>query len=82
MSNTVMQVLFPDGVPLGSMGDGSNDRSLREQEAIVHRFLGPDGKPFNTFADLAELDLKDSVDGHSPDAQCITAWLWPLFFKI
>ena len=55
------------------MGDGSNDRSLREQEAVVHRFLGLDGKPFNTFADLAELDLKDSVDGHSPDSQCITA---------
>ena len=35
--------------------------------------MGLDGKPFNTFADLAELDLKDSVDGHSPDSQCITA---------
>ena len=72
-SNTVMQVLFPNGVPFGSMGDGSNDKSLREQEAVVDRFLGPDGKPFNTFSDLAELDLKDSVDGHSPDAQCIAS---------
>ena len=54
-SNTVMQVLFPNGIPFGSMGDGSNDRSLREQEAVVHRLLGPDGKPFNTFWDLAEL---------------------------
>ena len=72
-SSTVMSVLFPQGVPFGAMGDGSNDRSQREQEAIVHRFLGPDGRPYNTFADLAELDLTKSVDGHSPDAQCITA---------
>ena len=47
-TNTVMQVLFPNGVPFGLMGDGSNDRSLRKQEAVVQRFLGADGKPYNT----------------------------------
>ena len=59
--------LFPDGVPFGLMGDGSNDRSMAEQEAVVLRFLGADAKPFNAFFDLAELDLKQSVDGRSPD---------------
>ena len=72
-ANTIMHVLFPHGVPLGLMGDGSNDRSLREQEAVVLRFIGRDGKPYNTFYDLAELDLKTSDDGHSPDSSCITA---------
>ena len=71
--NSVMQTLFPSGLPFGLMGDGSNDRSLREQETVVLRFLGPDGQPYDTFFDLAELDLKTSVDGHSPDSQCITA---------
>ena len=37
------------------------------------RFLGPDGRAFNSFFDLAELDLKESHDGRSPDAQCIEA---------
>ena len=69
----VMKQLFPKGVPFGLMGDGSNDRSLAEQEAVVLRFLGGDCKPFNAFYDLAELDLKTSDDGRSPDARCITA---------
>eukprot|EP00966_Prymnesium_polylepis_P179585 4158055-Prymnesium_polylepis.1 len=35
---------------------------------FVLRFIGADGKPFNTFYDLAELDLTKSSDGCSPDA--------------
>jgi hypothetical protein len=69
----LVAALFPHGTPFGGMGDGSSDRSLSEQEAVVLRFLGSDGKPFNTFFDLAELDLTTSHDGRSPDAQCITA---------
>lgn len=72
-ANPLMQVLFPRGIPFGGMGDGSTDRSLAEQEAVVTRFLGADGKPFNCFHDLAELDLNTSHDKRSPDAQCITA---------
>ena len=64
-----MRKLFPRGVPFALMGDGSNDRSKREQEAAVFRFIGADGRPFNSFGDLAELDLALSVDGRSPDAQ-------------
>ena len=71
--NTVMAVLFPYGVPFSMAGDGSSDLAMREWEAVANRFIGPDGRPFNTFADLAELDLETSVDKHSPDAQCITA---------
>ena len=73
VQNPINNSLFPRGVPFGFMGDGSNDRSLAEQEAVVVRFLGPNGRCFNTFFDLAELDMKESVDGHSPDAKCIEA---------
>ena len=69
--NSLMRVLFPRGIPLGMMGDGSTDRSLLEQEAVVTRYMGGDGRPYNDFHDLAELDLKDSHDGVSPDAPCI-----------
>ena len=69
----LMKRLFPKGIAFGLMGDGSNDRSLAEQEAVVLRFLGADAKPFNSFFDLAELDLMTSDDGRSPDASCITA---------
>ena len=72
IANSVVTALFPNGVPLGLLGDGSTDRSMFEQEAVVTRFLGSDGKPFNAFHDLAELDLKQSTDGRSPDAKCIT----------
>ena len=61
--NPLMVSLFPRGTPFGGMGDGSTDRSLNEQEAVVLRFLGSDGRPFNTFFDLAELDLTTSHDG-------------------
>ena len=71
--NPMMMALFPKGVPMGGMGDGSTDRSLSEQEAVCTRFIGGDGKPFVFFSDLAELDLSTSRDGRSPDAQCITA---------
>ena len=37
------------------------------------RLIGVDGRPYNVFYDMAELDLADSHDGHSPDAKCITA---------
>ena len=70
---TLMRVLFSRGVPFGLMGDGSNDRSLVEQEAVVLRFIGDDGKPYNTFFDLASLDLSTSADGRSPDADCIAS---------
>lgn len=69
--NSLMRTLFPRGVPLGLQGDGSTDRALLEQEAVVTRFMGGDGRPFSSFHDLAELDLKDSYDGRSPDAPCI-----------
>lgn len=69
---TFMRYLFKSGVPFGLMGDGSNDRTLIEQEAVVLRFIDADGKPFNTIYDLAPLDLSKSVDGRSPDAQCIS----------
>ena len=68
-----MRKLFPSGVPFGLMGDGSNDRSMVEQEAVVLRFIGADGKPYNSFFDLASLDLSTSTDGHSPDADCISS---------
>jgi hypothetical protein len=71
--NPIMTALFPKGMPMGFPGDGSNDRSLLEQEAVVLRFIGSNGRPFNTFYDLAELDLSKSADGRSPDAQCIAA---------
>ena len=68
--------LFPKGVPLGLMGDGSNDRSMAEQEAVVLRFVGSDGKPFNSFFELAQLDLSKSEvterDGH-PTARAVKA---------
>jgi hypothetical protein len=73
VNNPINKALFPRGVPCGFSGDGSTDRSLAEQEAVVLRFLGPDGRAFNTFFDLAELDLEESHDGRSPDAQCIAA---------
>ena len=73
VNNPINKALFPRGVPCGFSGDGSTDRSLAEQEAVVLRFLGPDGRAFNTFFDLAELDLTESHDGRSPDAQCIAA---------
>ena len=72
-SNSIMASLFPSGIIFGSLGDGSNDRSLREQEASVLRFIGSDGLPYNTLHSLLELDLTDSTDGRSPDAKCITA---------
>lgn len=72
-SNKLVRQLFPDGVVFSSLGDGSNDRSQAEQEACVLRFLGEDGKPYNTFSDLVCLDLSESADGYSPDARCITA---------
>eukprot|EP00966_Prymnesium_polylepis_P272343 6291873-Prymnesium_polylepis.2 len=53
------------------MGDGSNDLSLREQEAVVIRYLGPNGLPVDECFYLAELDLSTSEDGRSPDAKCI-----------
>ena len=70
---TLMRALFPSGVPFGLMGDGSNDRSLVEQEAVVLRFIGEDGQPYNSFFDLASLDLSTSADGRSPDASCIAS---------
>ena len=69
---TIMVALFPKGVPIGMLGDGSTDRSMYEQEAVVTRHMGANGKPFNLFHDLAELDLTQSADGRSPDAKCIT----------
>lgn len=39
--SSLMRALFPSGVPIGLMGDGSNDRSLSEQEAVVHRYAPP-----------------------------------------
>lgn len=72
VQNSIMVSLFPNGVPLGLLGDGSTDRSMYEQEAVVTRHLGANGKPFNAFHDLAELDLKQSADGRSPDAICLT----------
>ena len=70
---SIMTSLFPRGSPFGFLGDGSNDRSLVEQEAIVTRHLGNDGKPYNAFFDLAPLDLATSADKRSPDALCMTA---------
>jgi len=52
--------LFPKGVLCGLMGDGSNDRSMAEQEAVVLRFVGSNGRPFNAFFELAQLDLSTS----------------------
>ena len=72
VQNSIMISLFPKGGPLGLLGDGSTDRAMYEQEAVVTRHLSPIGKPFNAFHDLAELDLKQSADGRSPDAMCIT----------
>ena len=69
----LMTSLFPDGVPFGFMGDGSTDRSMIEQEAVVLRFLDDAGMPYNTFFELATLDLSQSADGRSPDASCIAA---------
>ena len=43
----------------------------KEPEALLLRFIGKNGEPVVMLLDLAELDLKDSVDGSSPDAQCI-----------
>lgn len=71
--NSIMASLFPEGLVFGSLGAGSNDRSFLEQEASVLRFIGPDGIPFMAFDNLLLLDLETSVDGRSPDAQCITA---------
>ena len=81
-TNPLVAALFPKGTPFGGMGDGSNDRSLTEQEAVVLRFLGSDGRPFNTFVDLAELDLTTSHDGRSPDAQCIATCYSKSFDKL
>lgn len=72
-ANSVARTVFPDGLLFGFMGDGSNDRSLMEREAVALRYIGPDGMPYNTLFDLGTLDLKESVDGFSPDAKCITA---------
>jgi hypothetical protein len=71
--NPLMLTLFPRGVPFGALGDGSTDNATLEQEAVVTRFIGGDGWPFNSFHDLAELDLADSYDGRSPDAKCIAS---------
>ena len=71
MQSSLMKTLFPHGIPFGFMGDGSNDRSLAEQEAIVARHLDGNGRPYNEFYDLATLDLSKSADGRSPDADCI-----------
>ena len=71
--NSLMNALFPKGNPLVFMGDGSNDRSMREQEACCIRGIDVTGMPITEFLELAELDLKDSEDGKSPDASCITA---------
>ena len=35
--------------------------------------MGGDGRPYNSFHDLAELDLKDSYDGRSPS---VCKWVW------
>ena len=43
---------------------------MDEKEALLLRFIGKNGEPVVMLLDLAELDLKDSVDGSSPDAQC------------
>ena len=72
-SSGLMRALFPSGIPFGFLSDGSSDKSLREQEAEVLRFIGSDGHPFVSFFDLVELDLSTSADGRSPDALCIEA---------
>ena len=71
--NSVMVKLFPRGIPFGFLGDGSNDRSLVEQEAVVTRHVSGEGKPYNSFFDLAPLDLTTSADKRSPDALCMRA---------
>ena len=71
--NSIMASLFPNGLVFSSLGDGSNDRSLIEQEASVFRFIGPDGMPYMAFDTLLSLDLDKSDDGRSPDATCIAA---------
>jgi hypothetical protein len=49
---------------------------MAEQEAVVLRFVGSDGKPFNSFFELAQLDLSKSEvterDGH-PTARAVKA---------
>ena len=74
--NSIMEVLFPDGVVFGSIGDGLErplHSSLQEQEASAIRFIGADGLPYMAFDNLLVLDLDDSIDGLSPDAKCTTA---------
>jgi hypothetical protein len=63
---------FPRGMPISIQGDRSLDSGLDEKEALLLRFIGKNGEPVVMLLDLAELDLKDSVDGSSPDAlaQC------------
>ncbi len=56
-------------MPISIQGDRSLDSGLDEKEALLLRFIGKNGEPV-MLLDLAELDLKDSVDGSSPDAQC------------
>ena len=60
--------LVEHGAPLDVRAAG-----LAEQEAVVLRFMGGDGKPYNTFFNLAPLDLSTVHDKRSPDADCITA---------
>ena len=56
--------------PQGEKGDS---QQLPTAEAVVLRFMGGDGKPYNTFFNLAPLDLSTVHDKRSPDADCITA---------
>ena len=58
-SNSVAMTIFPSGLAFGSLGDGSTDRSMHEQEASVLRFIGADGLPYNTMHDLLPLDLTE-----------------------
>jgi hypothetical protein len=73
VANSAVLALFPDGVPFSLMADGSSDRSKKEREAIVVRYLGLDGKPVDDFYGLGTLDLRTSADRRSPDADCITS---------
>ena len=68
-----MRKIFRHGVPYAFMGDGSSDSSMAEVEDTEFCMIGPGGKPRLHFGDLDELDLSQSKDGKSPDAQCIFA---------
>jgi hypothetical protein len=70
-NNALMAGYFPQGMPFGFSGDGSNDRSQREQECLVIRQLNSQGRPEDVFLGLFELNLHDSEDHLSPDSLCI-----------